>query len=486
MRQKSIKINYILNTAYQVLVLIVPLITTPYISRVLGANGIGVYSYTYSIISYFVLCAVMGTTAYAQRTIAFYQEDAEKRSEKFFDILAFRVISTVICCVVYAIYLKSPMCAYRQVATVQLIYLIAVAVDISWLFQGMEDFKCIVLRNTVAKIFNILLLFLLVRNEEDVVIYTLILSGMTLIANISVWPYLPKYIHRVPLTKIRPFADMKSIISLFIPTIAIQVYAVLDKTMIGFFATNAVENGYYEQTEKIVRMALAIVTALGTVMIPRIAKLFHDNDQKQIKHYLRQSYQFVWFLSIPIMCGLIGVGDLFVPVFYGAGYDKVRILLPIYSCLVVAVALSNVTGCQYLIPTKKQNIYTIAVVVSAISNLLLNFILIPEYLSVGAATASVSAEIIGAAIMLIYVHKKKLLNITEVFKLSYKNWISGVIMLFVVKKVSVIAKPTVINLLFSIAVGVTVYVLMLIIQKDRFFIHNFKKIIEKVTKRTGV
>jgi len=483
MKSKSIKLNYVLNTAYQILVLIVPLITTPYISRVLGANGIGIYSYTYSIISYFILCAVMGTSTYAQRTIAFYQDDLENRSKKFFDIIAFRMISTIICCAIYVIYLKSSICVYKEVATIQLIYLIAVAFDVSWLFQGVEDFKRIVLRNTLAKIFNIFLLFIFVKNTEDVIIYTFILSGMTFVANISVWPYLPKYIKKVSLRKITPFSDIKSIISLFIPTIAIQVYAVLDKTMIGYFAVDAVENGYYEQTEKIVRMALAVVTSLGTVMIPRIAKLYHDDDQKKIKYYLTQSYQFVWFLGIPIMCGLIGVAKLFVPVFYGPGYDKIQILLPIYSCLVVAVALSNVTGCQYLIPTKRQNVYTMAVVASAVLNLLLNLILIPKYLSIGAAVASVFAEFLGAIIMMIYVHKKQLVNISNVFKLSHKNWIAGILMLVVVRAMSGVLNATVINLLIAIVVGFFVYGFTLIMQKDDFLFSNCKMIIDKITKK---
>lgn len=478
--KKNLKLNYLLNTAYQVLVLIVPLITTPYISRVLGANGVGIYSYTYSIISYFMLCAVMGTATYAQRTMAYYQDDIEQRSVKFFDILVFRIISTAVCCSGYVIYLLTPFCKYREVATIQLIYLIAVAFDVSWLFQGMEDFKSVVLRNTIAKIFNVLLIFVLVRQSEDVMVYTLILAGMTFVANISIWPYLPKYIKKVSIKRIRPFHDIKSIISLFIPTIAIQVYAVLDKTMIGYFAVNATENGYYEQTEKVVRMALAIVTSLGTVMIPRIAKLFQDNKQEEIKKYLMKSYQFVWFLGIPVMCGLIGVANIFVPVFYGSGYEKIKILLPTYSCLVIAVALSNVTGCQYLIPTKKQNVYTVAVVISAVSNLILNSVLIPRYLSIGAAIASVTAEIIGALIMLVYVHRNNLINIAEVLRLSYKNWIAGIVMLVVVKMMSEQLSATIINLCLVIMVGALVYVCGLLIQKDKFLIDNIKMIVRKM------
>lgn len=483
MGRRSIKLNYILNTMYQILILIVPLITTPYISRTLGANGIGIYSYTYAIISYFMLFAVMGTSTYAQRTIAYYQSDKIQRSVKFFEILSFRIITTFICVATYIVYLVSPICKYREVAFLQLIYLISVALDVSWLFQGMEDFKRIVLRNTVAKIFNVLLVFVLVKTSDDVWIYTIILAGMTLIANISIWPYVPQYIQRVPFGQLKPFGEIKEIISLFAPTIAVQVYAVLDKIMIGYIAVDAVENGYYEQTEKVVRMALAIVTALGTVMIPRIAQLFHDNNWEKIKSYLTKSYQFVWFLGVPIMCGLIGIANTFVPVFYGPGYERIEILLPIYSCLVVAVALSNVTGCQYLIPTKKQNVYTVAVGTSAIINLLLNLILIPRFLSVGAAVASVSAEIIGALIMLVYVQRNRMINIVNILKLSYKNWIAGFSMLIIVKWIGGMMSPSVMSLCMLLLLGVATYTLMLFVQKDKFFIDNCKMVIGKIVKK---
>lgn len=347
MQKKSIAVNYILNTTYQILILIVPLITTPYISRVLGAEGIGVYSYTYSVVSYFLIVAAMGTTTYGQRTIAYYQDDKYKRSCKFFEILLFRALTTGVCSIGYIWYLCSPYCQYNKVATIQIIYLIAIAFDISWLFQGLEDFKRIVLRNTIAKIFNVVLILTVVKQAGDVDKYTFILAGMTFVANISVWPYVPKIIQKVKLSDVKPLKNTREIFLLFIPTIAIQVNAVLDKTMIGGFAISAAENGYYEQTEKIVRMALAVVTSLGTVMIPRIAKLFHDKKTEQMRQYIQQSYQFVWIIGIPIMMGVMAIADTFVPVFYGSGYDKIKILLPIYSLSVIPVALSNVTGCQF-------------------------------------------------------------------------------------------------------------------------------------------
>lgn len=486
MKKKSVTANYLFNTAYQVLILIVPLITTPYISRTLGAESIGVYSYTYSIVSYFLIVASMGTTTYGQRTIAYYQDDEYKRSCKFFEILLFRAVSTSICCIMYIVYLLTPFCKYNKIAWLQIIYLVAIAFDISWLFQGLEDFKKIVLRNTVAKIFNIVLILTMVTQKTDVDKYTLILAGMTLIANISVWPYVPRVIKRVNISDIKPFRNTKEILLLFIPTIAIQVNAVLDKTMIGGFAINAAENGYYEQTEKVVRMALAVVTSLGTVMIPRIAKLYHDKNLKQMQQYIEKSYQFVWLIGVPIMLGLIAITDVFVPVFYGDGYDRIKILLPVYSLSVIPVALSNVTGCQFLIPTKRQNVYSAAVLSSTLVNVVLNATLIPTFLANGAAVASVVAECVGCLFMLVYVHARKLVKVKRVFFISTKKWLAGILMLVCVKVSGQICGASIKNLAFMILEGGVVYFIALLIFKDDFFCANISMIVKKMKSKLNL
>lgn len=481
--KKSIRINYLLNTSYQILILLVPLVTTPYISRKLEASGIGIYSYTYSVISYFVLVAVMGTASYAQRTIAYYQNDVENRSRKFFDILSFRCVGTGVYSVLYIVYFFSPLCKYVEVSIIQILYLLSVAIDVSWLFQGMEDFKKIVLRNTIMKIINIVLIFLFVKCQEDVTKYTLILAGMNFITNLSIWGYVPQYIKWIPVSQWNPFGEMKEIFSLFIPTVAIQIYTVLDKTMIGYFAIDAVENGYYEQTEKVVRMALAIVTSLGTVMIPRIAQLYHEQNIQKIKNYLEKSCQFIWFLGIPIMLGLMGCSKIFVPVFYGSNYEKVMILLPIYSSLILAVGISNICGCQFLIPTKKQNVYTKAVIISAIINLALNCFLIPRYLSVGAALASVIGEYIGAILMLIYMEKNGYMSIKTIIRYSIKNWISGLIMFGVVLKLCAYVEYSIISLIVVIAGGCIVYFTVLFLLKDMFLVNNVKRIINRISNK---
>ena len=480
---RSIKTNYFLNMCYQVMAFLAPVITTPYIARTLGAEGVGIYSYTYSVVSCFVLVAIMGTTTYAQRTIAYYQNDLIARSREFFDILSFRLASTLLCSAAYLVYLASGFCRYRVPAAMQTLYLVAVAVDITWLFQGMEEFRWIVLRNILIKVANILLLFALVRSPDDVVLYTGILGGMTLLGNLSMWPYLPRMIRPVSPREWRAFKDVKGIFLLFVPTIATQLYSVLDKMMIGAFASSPAENGYFEQTEKVVRVALMVVTSLGTVVAPHIAQLYHQRDEQGIRTYLKKSFQFVWLLGIPIMCGLIGVSHLFVPVFYGPGYEKIEILLPIYSCVGLAISISNVAGVQYLIPTKQQNVYTAAVMASVLVNLAMNALLIPGFLSVGAAVASVAAETTGATLLLACLSRKKLVRIRELLRLSAKNWVAGLLMLATVCPFSRWAQPTPLLLCVAIGGGAAVYFGVLLLLRDAFLLENIKSVYAKLRSK---
>lgn len=480
--ENNIKENYILNTAYQILILIVPLITTPYVSRVLGADGVGIYSFTYSNMSYFLLVASLGSVTYGRREIAYLQDDRLDRSVKFWELVILKIITGAVSLIAYLFYL-SRIHLYVEIAKIQIIYLIAEIFNIIWLFQGMEDFKRVVFRNTIVKIFNVVLLFTFVRHKSDVGVYTFILAGMTFIANISIWSYVHKYIDFVSLKSLHPLRNLKGEISLFLPTIAIQVYTYLDKSMIGIYDTSGTENGYYEQTDKIVRMALAIVTSLGTVLNPRIAKLFAKNRIKELKKYMKKSFQFTWFIVSPIFFGLIGITSVFVPVFYGSGFGKINTLLPLYSLLIVFVSISNLLGVQFLIPIGKENVYTLAVSLSAVANFLFNSIFIPKYLSIGATIASIIAEGLGAFILIFYcVHTRKL-SFSDMYGKSTKYWTSGFIMFACILALKRILPNGLLSLVILIMSGGAVYSIMLFLTKDEMFIRTLSLIKNKILRK---
>lgn len=476
MAKKSIKRNYIYSAFYEVLQVITPLITAPYLARVLDADGIGIVSFAESKVAYFTLFAVFGLTSFGQREISYVVDDIHKRSRVFFETLIFEMCTALL---VIAVYL--PFAFLQNEISLYLILgfqLLACAVDVTWFFQGMEEFGKIVLRNIVFKIINIAFVFTVIKTKNDLMWYAFELSFFIFLSNLSLWPYLPKYITKVKLKDLKPFRHMKTVFSLFIPTVAIKVYTVLDKTMIGVITKNDFENGYYEQGVKIAKMVLAIVTALGMVMIPRISYHFGKGEQGQIRNLMYRAFRFVWFISIPLCFGLIGISANLVPWFFGEGYDKVIPLLRILSFLVIIIGLSNVSGMQYLIPTKRQNSLTVSVVIGACVNFLLNCFLIRMYMSIGAALASVAAETVITAVQFYMIRKD--LSIGKIISSCWHYLLAGSCMLLLLFFLNTLFTPSIIHTFIMIGSGAIVYFLVLILLRDSFCFENIKSILDKV------
>lgn len=479
MMKKNVIKNYIFNASYQVLALIVPLITTPYISRVLRADGIGVYSYTYSIVSYFTLCAILGTATYGNRIFGILQDKPEERTQRFWDVFLLRVITSSIALAIYLGY-AFWIAQNRWIAIIQSIYIVAVMFDITWYFQGLEEFKKIAIRNYIVKIINVIYVFVFVNSSQDLWKYVFGLAFLTLVGNLSIWVYLPKYTVKLKRYKPHPFQDISTIIQLFIPSVAIQIYAMLDKSMIGWFSPTSFENGYYEQSEKIVKMCLMLVTSLSTVMIPRISKAFAEKRNEDLLDSIYSSYNFVWFLSVPLMFGIIGIAPLLVPVFFGVGYEKIEVLLPIFSILFVVMGLNSTTGSQYFITTGQQKIYTERIIIGGVVNVVLNLLLIPRFYSIGAAIGSIVGEVVITITEFLYIHKNKQFDVLRVFRLSYKYLIAGILMLVYLLTVRMLVSPSVISLVATIPSAAFLYFIVLLLQREKFVLQGLSIIKNKM------
>lgn len=477
MAQKSIKKNYIYNLVYQILTLITPLITTPYLSRIFGADGIGTCSYIESISSYFVLFATLGLTTFGQRETSYVQDDRKKRSTIFWETNTIELIASMLCIVVYVAFSFTQ--ANRNLYLVLVLNLFSVIANISWFFQGMEEFGKVVLRNIIFKVINIIYIFVFVKTKNDIIVYLFGVAFFGLINNLSYWISVPKYIDRPVLKELHLSKHIKTVIALFVPTIAMQVYTVLDKTMIGVITKNPFENGYYEQALKIAKLVLTIVTSLGTVMIPRIGYHYSKGDTTVVKEYMYRAYKFVWLCGIPLTFGMIAVSNNFVPWFFGNGYDKVVPLLGILSFLILAIGINNVTGMQYLIPTKRENIFSVTVIAGAVINFILNFFLIQNFQSMGAAVASVVAET-AIAIIQIYIVRKEL-SPFEIVKCGMHYFIAGGVMFAVLLLIRDSFSASILHTFELVIIGATVYGVALILMRDEFLLSNVNNILKKIT-----
>ena len=476
MDKKVIK-NYLYNLGYQVLIIILPLITTPYVSRVLGAKGIGTYGYTNSITQYFILFGCIGLNLYGQREIAYYQNNVDKRSKVFFELLILRIITVSISiCLYYFTFCQNK--TYGFIFSIQIIDVIASMFDISWLYQGMEDFKKIVIRNTLVKICGLIIIFAFVKSPSDLPIYVLSYSVTLLLGNLSMWMYLPKFVKRVSLNQLDIRKHIRPTIVLFLPQIATSIYTMLDKTMIGALTGNTSEVGYYEQSQKIIKMSMTLATSLGTVMLPRVANMYKEGKMNEVKESMYTSFQFISFLVFPLCFGLVGIAKGFVPWFFGNGYDKVVLNMMIIAPIIFIIGYSNVIGTQFLLPTGRQKYYTISVCTGTVVNLVFNLLLIPHLLSYGAALATVIAEM-SVTLVQIYV-TRNIFSYKYIFKIIYKYIIAALIMFLGISMLSNILSISILNTFIEIFLGCIIYFLILIILKDKTVGSFLYKVIKKV------
>lgn len=456
------------------LVIIAPLITAPYVARVLGVTGTSIANYVYSIVTYFVLFGTVGSTLFGQREIAYYQDDPVKRTSVFKEILVFRIITVAISTVIYFFTVTTGN--YSVVSKLFMIELIATAFDISWFFQGMEDFKKIVIRNFIVKLIGIALIFLLVKSENDVNKYVLCLTLPTLVGNISLWAYLPKYLTKSTFSWKSLVGYIKPLLLLFIPQIAMEVYTVLDKTMLGALSVNIDSVGYYTYSQHIVKAILQLITSLGVVMLPAMANAVAKKDTEKISSMMKNSFRFVFVLGVPMMFGIAAVANNLVDWFYGEGYEPVGPLIMVISPIILLIGLSTVTGRQYLLPTKKQGMFTVSVSVGAAINFILNFLLIPKYNAIGASIATVIAEFFVSFTQLFFVRKE--LPLKKYFKENVKYILFGVLMFAGAYSIGLFCKGF-LGTILQISIGVVIYAGLLLLSKDAFVFEFVQKIFKK-------
>lgn len=475
--KNNLKKNFIYNLAYQVLVMLVPLVTTPYISRVLGAENIGIYSYTLSISAYFILFGTIGTNLYAQRQIAFFQKDRYKYSTIFWEVLLLRLMGMLMALVLFFSCFVIRNNQYSLYYSVLLIELLGAILDISWLFQGLEQFKITVFRNSLVKIISIIMIFMFVKTKYDLLFYFLIYAISIIGGNLSLWFSLKKNLTKVSMNTLKPLKHLAPSIILFVPQMAIQIYTILDRTMLGYLIVDKKEVGFYDQGQKLIKTMIAIVTALGTVMLPRMASKFSEGDHAGIREYIYKSFKMVCMISIPMSLGIFSVADSFVPLFFGDGYSPVILLLRIISPVIFFIGFSNVIGVQFLLPTKREKQYTISVICGALINFAVNVLLIPKFGAFGASVGTVIAEAAVATIQIIFIRKE--IKIIYILKDICNYLLAGMLMMVTCFIIQNIIGIGTICVILQVVIGTLVYGLVLLIVKDDMMLTIIPKKIRK-------
>jgi len=453
-----------------------PLITVPYTTRVLGADLLGTNAHTASIAQWFVIFGIMGINMYGNREIARVRDDKNELSKTFFEIYLMQFINLIIVGVIFLLFVWVTDFSFNNILLIQGITLISVMFDITWFFYGVEDFKKASIRNMVIKVLGVSLIFILVKGHDDFITFILINTLTAILGQVIMWVQLRQYINFTKVSLKGAYKHFKPNIDLFIPQVAISVYVVLDITMIGFLSTDA-DVAFYQNSQRIVKMFLVFVTSIGAVMLPRIANTFHKGDVEQVNKYISTTMKLALYLSIPMMFGMMAVGPYFVNWFLAPEFSVVGPLIMITAPIMLFISISNVFGIQYMVPTGMSKEYSRSVIIGAVTNLILNTILIPFFGAFGAAIGSLGAELMVTLVQYYYIRSKIKLNIN--FASLFKFFFSGVVMLFAVRYIGDTLGDNAISNIAQAAIGATIYLSMITLMKEEFHF----KIIQKVLRR---
>lgn len=448
----SLKKNIVYNFGYQLLVLALPLVTAPYLSRVIGAEGIGAYSYSYSVATYFVYFVMLGLNNYGNRAVATVQHDREARTRVFWSIYAMQAACFVVAGTAYVFY-ACLLATGRTVALLQGLYVLSSLFDVNWFFFGMELFKVTVLRNTVVKLFTTLLVFVFVRGPEDVGVYIALMCIGTLASQLVLWPFLRRYVGWYSVRPADVLPHIRPNLVLFVSVLAVSVYNVLSRILLGALAGDA-SVGFFDNAAKLEGVPVALVGAVGTVMLPRTSALLASGDVGEASRHIERTLRVVMVFTCLVAFGIPIVAVPFVEIFYGSGFQLSAECL---SVLVVAVPLlgfGNVVRTQYLIPSGRDAVYVVSAVCGAVTSLSLNLLLIPRMGAVGAAFASVGAEAAVLTYQLVRVRHE--LPLCRYALLALRWILCGALMVAVLSLVPSVGSP-VVDVLLSIGIGVAAY-----------------------------
>lgn len=453
--------NFLYNLSYQILVLILPLVTVPYVSNVLGAKGVGDYTFTYANTQYFILFGMVGVTLYGNRQIAYVRDNNEKLKSTFYSIYLVQLITMSISSILFLVFIFTfSEGLYRSLYLAQGINILASLIDISWLLMGLEQFKKTVVRNTLVKLISFASIFIFVKDIDDLVKYTLILALANFLGNITFWFYIASTVGMKNVKLAKLTSHFRASIALFIPQIAIQVYILLSKTLLGVF-TDTVQVGYYENSQKLVNIALTVATAIGTVMMPKIANTVAIGDMDKVKYYIKNSFFFMNLISIPLTFGLLGIARELSPWFFGKEFKGIETLVIISSVTILAISWSNVFGTQLLVPLNKTKEFTLSVTAGAVVNLCLNLIILKSMGSVGASITTVLAEITVTATQMYIL--RKFLNIKEMIKSISIFFPAAIIMFIIVRMIGVSMGAKISTTLVQVSIGGLFYLLSVFI-----------------------
>ncbi len=478
MKKQSLANNAIFQFIYQGLMLVIPLILAPYLTRTLQETALGNYTYANSIAYYFIIIANLGISKHGQRVISQASHDAVRLRREFWSLYTLHIIISGVAVLAYVIYTIVCVQNYHQIYYIQIFYVLSALFDVTWLFYGLENFKSVAIRNGVVKIVECALIFYFVQTPADIGKYTAICTGGILAGQLVMMPQAIKTVQPIRFGKEDMRRHIKPLLLFSIVTIAATLYTVFDKTLLGILSTQ--ENvAFYEYSNRIINVPRAFIGVIGTVMFPRACRLAAQGDNAGQRKYINYSFLFTSCIGVGSIFGLAATADLLSSIYYGEAFGVCGDIMVALSPLIYIIGMGEIIRTQYMVPNGMDRQYMLSVTISACINIILSMILIPRIGVFGAVVGTVSAELYGLIYQIIL--SRRIIRLRDIISSTIPFIIIGVIMYVGIGVVTRYVNENISGLLIKIAVGTCIYFSLTIIylykwRKEMFsqFFSRFK------------
>lgn len=466
--------NYAYNFSYQLLVIILPILTTPYVTRIFSSEDLGTYGYFNSIVTYFILLATLGVANYGTKEVSANRKNIQPT---FWGIYSLQVVAAFISIVLYLLLCWSVPSMQNPIAYILGLSLLSKGLDISWLFQGLEDFRKITIRNITVKLLGILSIFLFVKTPNDLYLYVFLLTGFELLGQLSMWLPAKEFIGKPHFDVVHAKEHLKPVILLFLPQIAISLYVTLDRTMLGALSSTK-DVGIYDQALKIINILLTIVTSLGSVMLPRVSSLLSSGDYKAVNKMYEMSFLIYNLIIFPIIAGMLIVNKDFVNFFLGKDFQEARVAIEIMIARMFFIGWKNIMGIQILIPHNKNREFMLSTTIPAFVSVGLNLLLIPSLGFIGASITSVLTEALVWVIQ--YYYTRSYLKEVPILSSMLKIILSSSLMYIILLLLQPLLKfSSVVNVGIYGILGAVFYISFILV----FRVVNIKELKEQFLKK---
>lgn len=471
MEIKSVKLNFILNAIRIFLGTFFILITTPYVTRVLGAENLGKVDYVTSIIQYFILFTALGVPNYGIREIARTRDSEYERTKVVLELGIILVVTTIFGYIIL-FFLLNKISNFKQIKTLILImstWILFNNIGFEWFYQGIENQIYITVRFIMIRLVVIVLMFLFVKSSNDYYIYGVIVvlmnSGSNILNLINIRKYL--LFKDIKLKDLNIFRHLKPVLIIFAASLSISIYLQLDVVMLGNINDEIV--AYYTVPNKLIRLVMILITALGTVLVPRISNCIKNKDVENYKKYINLSLKYILMISIPSLVGIFLLADNIIYIMAGEKFLQSILTMRILVFILFIVGLAYFLGFQILYPHGLEKYYTYSVTIAAIINFIFNYIMIPKYYQNGAAIGTIIAELTGVIIMLYFT--RNYLKDIEFYSLkNLKYFISAGIMGIFILIIKTLNLSNLLTMLVAISLGSIIYFLILFLLKEDIMI----------------